>query len=224
VFVRTRFAHDSSSAHGVCLGLRRSRIRVRYEIGRREDRGMVDVRVEGRRERRPFLDDPHPGVRVAVDATLVPLGIPEPAFEIEVVGGELGIVRTDEEARCEALHHCGHGLSRRMSSASELLRQRIELHAALVGGARLGLEECVNSPHVLDALAHLALLVLHLVETAVYAGREALEAAPCGAPFFASVARSSDSRTSRNASAILIPGGSSGPPCVPLRIPRTAAQ
>ena len=51
---------------------------------------------------RPFLDDPHPRVAMAVDPTLMPLGQAEPALQIEIVVDLIEGVTASKEAGTEA--------------------------------------------------------------------------------------------------------------------------
>jgi hypothetical protein len=53
---------------------------VREQVIDAEPFGMSMVGVQRVDLRRPFLDDPHPRVTVAVDPALVPLGQAEPAL------------------------------------------------------------------------------------------------------------------------------------------------
>src|SRR4051794_8111865 len=47
--------------------------------------GSPVVGVQRVHQRRPFLDDPHPRMAMAVDPTLMPLGQAEPTLQIEIV-------------------------------------------------------------------------------------------------------------------------------------------
>ena len=61
-----------------------------------------------------------------VDATLMPLGQAEEAFEVEIVPWPVGDVVADEEARLEGLHGLGHGLAKRQGGAVESLLECAE--------------------------------------------------------------------------------------------------
>ena len=58
---------------------------VRQQVVDAERFGVGVVGVQRVHQRRPFLDDPHPRVAMAVDPTLMPLGQAEPALQIEIV-------------------------------------------------------------------------------------------------------------------------------------------
>ena len=47
--------------------------------------GVSQVGIQGQQQRRAFLDDSYSGMTVAVDPTLMPLGLAEPTLQIEVV-------------------------------------------------------------------------------------------------------------------------------------------
>lgn len=185
---------------------------------------MEEVCIEGGDERWPLFDNPDAGMGMPVDAALVPFWISEPAFHVEVVVRDFRIVRTSEEPRRKAFHHAGHEQSVRMCVAAKLVNQGVKLCAALLRRIRLGFQDRIDFPDIRDAFAYLVLQVLYLVEAAVDTRGEACAAGLFRPPFFASSVRSREARTSRRASPILSPGGSSGPPSVPFRMPRTAVQ
>ena len=54
-------------------------------IRRGERLWVGQVRIKGQQQRGAFLDKANPGVPVAVNAALVPFGLSEPPFEVEVV-------------------------------------------------------------------------------------------------------------------------------------------
>jgi hypothetical protein len=217
-------AHDFSPMHRIVLAPGRGRHRVGQEFAGVEGRRVEEVCIEGRDERRSLLDNSDAGMGVSMDAALVPFGISEPAFEVEVVVGDLRIVRAGEESRCEAFHHAGHEQSVRMGVTAKLVYQSVELRVALGRRARLGVQDRIDLPDIGNAFAHLVLQVFYFVEAAVDTRGEACAAGLLRPFFFVCSVRSREARTSRRASVILSPGGSSGPPSVPFRMPRTAVQ
>src|SRR5262249_47590232 len=86
------------------------------------------------------------------------------------------------------------------------------------------LQEAVHCSQVLDIVPHLRQGLAGDLQAAVNTTGQPLQQRLGTPPFWASKLRSSDSRTSCNASLIRTPGGCSGPPWSSLRIPRTAAQ
>ena len=70
----TGLAHERAAVDGLDLVGRLQGVPVGQEILGGERRGVSPMGVKGQQQRRPLLDDPHAGVLVPVDATLVPLG------------------------------------------------------------------------------------------------------------------------------------------------------
>ncbi len=75
------------------------------------------VGVQRMNQRRPFLDDPHTRVAVAVDPTLMPLGQAEPAPQIEIIVDRIEGVVAGKEAGTEASHQTRHVLVDRTGPA-----------------------------------------------------------------------------------------------------------
>src|SRR5262249_5377340 len=82
----------------------------------------------------------------------------------------------------------------------------------------------IHCLQVFDVLGHLRQGLACDIQSAVNATDETFQPRLCTPPFCACRLRSSDARTSCNASLIRTPGGCSGPPWSSLSIPRTAAQ
>jgi hypothetical protein len=186
--------------------------------------GVGVVGIQRMDQRRSFLDDPNPGVATAVDPTLMPLGQPEPTLQIQVVLHIVNIVSADEEAGPEAPHHAGHLPVDRVVVSPEALEDRVEVGLTLMRSARLGGQGRGHLPNRLDMAQDRFLLGLDQVQALLDPGGQSAQLRLGEPPFFASRFRPIDCRTSSNASAILKPGGWSGPPWSSLRMPRTAAQ
>jgi hypothetical protein len=103
-------AHDSPAALAVELARGRACVAPGREILEGEGFGVPKMSVERRQQRRPALDDPNPGVGVAVDAALVTLGKAEGAFEVEVVERKVEVIAPRKQSRPEGLHRAGHVL------------------------------------------------------------------------------------------------------------------
>jgi hypothetical protein len=58
---------------------------------------MSQVRIQGQDLRRTFLDNPHPGMTMAVNPTLMALGLAEPPLQVEIVPRQVRVVTTTEE-------------------------------------------------------------------------------------------------------------------------------
>lgn len=172
----------------------------------------------------PLLHNPNARVAMPVDPAFVALGQAEPPFQIEIISdlGKLG--SADEEAGQEAQHDPGEVLVDRILLALEAVGQRFKLLPATGTTSLLRVQGRIDLLEILDVLSKRLLLVSNFVQAPVNALGQAAQLLFCEPPFFASKLRWIESRTSFKASAILSPGGSSGPPWSSLRMPRTAVQ
>lgn len=173
---------------------------------------------------RPLLNNPNARVATPVDPALVALGQAEPPFQIEIVSdlGKLG--SADEEASQEAQHDLGEVLVDRILLALEATGQRLKLLLSTRTPSLLRVEGRVDLLEILDVISNLLVFVSNFVQAPIYALGQVAELLCCEPPFFSPKLRWIESRTSFNASAILSPGGSRGPPWSSLRMPRTAVQ
>jgi hypothetical protein len=69
---------------------------VREEVMGIERLGMRQVRVQGQDQCRTFLHDPHPGMTMAVNPTLMALGLAEPPLQVEIVPRQVRVVTAEE--------------------------------------------------------------------------------------------------------------------------------
>ena len=197
---------------------------VREQVIDAEPFGMSMVGVQRVDLRRPFLDDPHSRVTVAVDPALVPLGQTEPTLQIEVVQDMIQVVPAQEQARTETVHQTGHVFMNRNSVAVQTCEDRIKVGLTR-GGVSPGRIQGRSDLHDRrDGFPERFLLGLHQRQPGVDAGGQPPQLGLREPPFFASKFRWIDARISSRASAICNPGGWSGPPWSLLRMPRTAAQ
>ena len=180
--------------------------------------------VQRMNQRRPFLDDPHTRVAVAVDPTLMPLGQAEPALQIEIIVDLIEGVIAGKEAGTEASHQTRHVLVDRIAVAVKASEDRVEVGLTLGRFLRRRVHGRGHLLDCLDVAPDRLLLGFDQVQSLVDAGGQPVQLRLREPPFFAATFRWIDCRTSSNASAIRNPGGSSGPPWSLLRIPRTAAQ
>ncbi len=197
---------------------------VLQEILNGERPRVSDVGVQRMHHRWSFLDDPHPRMAMAVDPTLMPLGQAKPALQIKVVSDVIQVVLASKEAHAEALHQTGHLLVDRITVAVESIEDRVEVGLTL---GRFLPRRVQGRGHLLDHLdvaPDRFLLGSHQIQPLVDAGTQPAQLLLRESPFFASMFRWIDCRTSPKASAIRNPGGWSGPPWSSLSIPRTAAQ
>ena len=98
---------------------------------------------------RPFLDDPHSRMAMAVDPTLMPLGQAEPALQIEIVADLIEGVIASKEAGAEALHQHSHLSVDRIAVAVDASEDRVEV--GLTPGRCLGCR-VQGRGHLLDGL------------------------------------------------------------------------
>ena len=197
---------------------------VRQQVVDAEQFGVGVVGVQRVHQSRPFLDYPHSRMAMAVDPTLMPLGQAEPAFQIEIVVDLIEGVIASKEAGAEALHQPRHLGVDRIAVAVKAREDRVEVGLTLMRSARDGGQGRGHLPDRLDMAPDRFLPGLDQVQTLVDPGGQSTQLRLGEPPFFASRFRPIDCRTSSNASAILKPGGWSGPPWSSLRTPRTAAQ
>jgi len=182
------------------------------------------VGVQRVHQRRPFLDDPHSRMAMAVDPTLMPLGQAEPALQIEIVMDLIEGIIASKEAGAEAPHQPSHLLEDRISVVVKASEDRVEVGLTLGRSLRRRVQGRGHLLYGLDVAPDRLPSGSYQVQSLVDAGGQPAQLLLCEPPFFASRFRWTDCRTSPNASAIRNPGGSSGPPWSSLRIPRTAAQ
>ena len=106
------------------------------------------VRVESHQQRGAFLDEPYPGVPVAVHAACVPFRLAEPAFEVEVVLGQVCLLTPNKQPGCEACHPLAHVGPDRIVARVELRLQDLKLRLTLGPCATVGFERRLNRPHI----------------------------------------------------------------------------
>jgi hypothetical protein len=170
------------------------------------------VRVEGQQHRGAFLHESYAGVPVAVQATFVPFGLAEPAFQGEVVRGSVCLLPPNKQPGGKARHHLAHVGPDRIVARVELRLQGLKLRLTLSACAAVGFACRLDRPHIVHMNSKSLLDVVHgrqpPCDVACYTGT-ALLGRP---PFCASTFRWSEACTSVKASAMRTPGGCRGPP------------
>ena len=169
--------------------------------------GMSMVGVQRVDLRRPFLDDPHSRVTVAVDPPLVPLGQTEPTLQIEVVQDVIQVVPAQEQARTEAMHQSGHVVTRRIAIAVQACEDRVKVGRTRGGVTPGGIQGRSDLRDRLGVTPDRLLLGLHHGQPRVDARGQPPQLRLREPPFFASKFRWIDARISSRASAICNPGG-----------------
>jgi hypothetical protein len=185
---------------------------VREQVLGNERRGMSQVRIRGQDQRRPFPHDPHSGMAMAVNPTLMALGLAGPPLPVEIVPRQVPLVTTEEEARSEAPHHPGHLLPDRVAIRLEAIAKGLESGATPVAIATRRIEHGGHLDDLIDVLPDRDLSFLDRAEPPIDVTGQATPERLGTPPSFAPRSRRSDGRTSPNASAIRNPGGWSGPP------------
>src|SRR3954471_19972008 len=185
---------------------------------------MSQVRIQGQDQRRTFLHDPHSGMTMAVNPTLMALGLAEPPLQVEIVSRQVHVVTTEEEARLEAPHHPGHLLPDRVTIRLEAIAKCLESGSTSLAITTRRIERGGHLDDLIDVLPDRDLSLLDRAESPIDVTGQATQERLGTPPFFAPRLRRSDCRTSPNASAIRSPGGWSGPPWSSLRIPRTGEK
>jgi hypothetical protein len=173
---------------------------------------MRHMRIERCQQCGAFVDEADPRVAVAMHAALVAFGVSKPAFEVEVVLGEVRVVTSHKQAWLKTRQHPPHVLSPRIVTPLELLPQDLKLHVPVVARATGGIKRGLDCPHVCHLVTYVLLGCLHTRQASVNRAGQARELLVGTPPFGASRFRCSDVRTSPQASAIRQPGGCSGPP------------
>ena len=93
---------------GVTLGLGQGGLGIGQQFGGVERRRMPQMGIQGRHQRGAFQHDADAGVTTPVNAALMALGLSEPAFQVQIVAGQVRVVGADEQPRRETGHRPGH--------------------------------------------------------------------------------------------------------------------
>jgi hypothetical protein len=173
---------------------------------------MRHMRIERRQQCGAFVDEAHPSVAVAMHAALVAFGVAKPAFEVEVVLGEIRVVTSHQQAWLKTRQHPTHVLPPRIVTLLELFPHGLKLHVPVVARAIGRLKRGLDCPDVCHLVTSGLLGRLHTCQASVHRAGQAREWLVGIPPFCTSRFRGSDARTSPKASAIRKPGGCSGPP------------
>src|SRR6266568_3981964 len=176
---------------------------------------MMHMRIKCQHQCGTLLHEPNTRMATTMNPTL----------QIHIVCWKIGPLSPHKQARLKTAHHLGKLLVHGVNACLPLLPQRDELSLTLLPcGFVARLQEAINCSQVLDIVPHLRQGCAGDFHAAVNTTGQTLQQRLCTPPFLASRVRSSDARTSCNASLIRTPGGCSGPPWSSLSIPRTAAQ
>jgi len=170
------------------------------------------VRVESHQQRGACLDEPYPGVPVAVYAAFVPFGLAKPAFQVEVVRGHVCLLTPNKQPGCEACHHLAHVVPDRIVARVELRLQDLQLRLTLGTCATVGFERRLHRPHIVHVSSHGLLDVVYCRQPPCDVACSTGTVLVRRPPFWAAPFRWSEACTSAKASAMRKPGGCRGPP------------
>ena len=191
---------------------RRGGVDVGTKILKGEGVRVLEVSIQRQEKGGSLLHDAHPRMRMSVNASLVPFGVSKPAFQIQVVLGKVQEVASREQAGRETSHHLTNVSAEGIPTSQERAPDLVERGPAVFRGTVFRIERRFYPAEVLNLPPNPLVGFLDGREPSIDASGEPLEVVVRGPPFLASRLRCRDSRTSPKASAILIPGGRSGPP------------
>ena len=182
---RPGLAHDASAAEGVALDFGHVGVNVGQEIVHLKPLRMAQVGVQGRQQRGAFQHDAYAGVASPVDAALMALGLSEPAFQIQIVAGQVRVVGPDEQPRRETVHRPGHLLGDGIRIVGQGLLESLELPLAVGRRSRRRIQRGGYVADRLDVRLQRFLVRVDLGQSAVDAAGQAAQPF-FGRPFFAS--------------------------------------
>ena len=107
-FGRPGLAHDASAAEGVTLDFGYGGLNVGQQIVHFKPLRMAQMGIQGRQQRGAFQHDSYASMASPVNAALMALGLSEPAFQVQIVSGQVRVVGADEQPRGETGHRPGH--------------------------------------------------------------------------------------------------------------------
>jgi hypothetical protein len=170
------------------------------------------VRVESQQQRGAFLDESYPGVPVAMQAAFVPFGLAEPAFQVEIVFGEVCLLPPNTQPGGKARHHLAQVGPDRIVARVELRLQNLKLRLTRGACATIGFERRLERPHLVHMGSQSLLDVVHGRQPPCDVACSTGTALVSRPPFCASTCRWSEACTAAKAAAMRHPGGGSGPP------------
>lgn len=142
--------------------------------------------VEDRKKDRAFLDNTNTGMAMTMDTTLVAFWVSKPAFEIKVVGRQVGQVVTDKKAWSKAGHDLGKVLSEWIEVLVESQGDVEERGLPLIRGIGGRVEGSGDLTYIFDISTNSLLSGVNLSQAAINTVCQPLEAFVNEAPFFAS--------------------------------------
>ena len=108
---------------------------------------------------------------VAVYAALVPFGLPEPAFQVEVVLRQVRLIAPDKQPRGKAGHHAAHVLADWIVAGLALHLQALKLLLTLGTRAPVRLERRLDGLDILHIITNGLLAVVDCCQAPVDVAR-----------------------------------------------------
>src|SRR5438876_1478667 len=202
------FAHDLATFDRLLLACRHTAMTVGLKILDRKGGIMMHVCIKCQHQRWTLLYQPNARMATTMNPTLVAFGTFEPTLQIQIVFWKIGHLSPHKQPRLKTAHHLGKLLVNGVNACLPLLPQRDELCLTLLPcGFVVRLEDALDCSQVLDIVRNLRQGLAGALQAAVNTTGQPLQQRLCTPPFWASRLRSSDSRTSCNASLIRTPGG-----------------
>ncbi len=181
---------------------------IRLKVIDRKRTIMVHMRVKRQHQRWTLPYDPHASVAMTMDPAFVAFGTFAPTLQVHIVGRKLSRLAPHKQPQFKAAHPLGKMLLNGIRAGRPFLLQRAELRLTLRARGRGARPE--GTIHCLQGLgveANVRQRIPCDIESAVNAAGQTFQQRRCRPPFLACRLRSSDSRTSCNASLIRTPGG-----------------
>jgi len=178
-------AHDASAAEGVALDLGYEGLNVGQEIVHFKPLRMAQVGVQGGQQRGAFQHDAYASVASPVNATFMALGLSEPAFQVQIVAGQVQVVGADEQPRGETGHRPGHLSGDGIRIVGQRLADILEPPLAVGCRSRRRIERGGYVADRLDVRLQRFLVRVDFGQSAVDATGQAAQPL-FGRPFFAS--------------------------------------
>jgi len=205
---RSRFAHDHAALDGLLLTRGHAGMSVGLKVIGRKRVIMMHMRVKRQHQRRTLLHDPNARVATAMDPTLVAFGTFEPTFQIHIVYREIGRLAPHKQPWLKAAQQLGKMLVNGVGAGLPRLLQQAKPSLPLSPCDRVARSQgAVHGLQLSDISPHLRQRLTCNIEAAINATGQTRQQRLSTPPFFACRLRSSESRTSCNASLIRTPGG-----------------
>src|SRR5262249_41750109 len=200
---RSRLAHDLAAFDSLLLACRYAAMTIRLKVINCKWARMMHMRIKCQHQRWTLLHQPNTCMATTMNPTIVAFGAFEPPLQIQIVYWQISPLSSHKQPRLKTAHHLGKLLVNGVHACPPLLPQRDELCLTLLPcGFVTRLQDAIDCSQVLDIVPHLRQGLAGDLQAAVNTTGQPLQQRLCMPPFLALRLRSSDSRTSCNASLI----------------------